>query len=84
MMKEAVFSRIHRGESVCIQSQTGTGKTLAMLLPLLTAMSEESTWGFDGDKVPACQPPESRSGLFFHPQRPSLLIFCPEVGEIAR
>eukprot|EP00403_Amphidinium_massartii_P039880 CAMPEP_0178435030 /NCGR_PEP_ID=MMETSP0689_2-20121128/33721_1 /TAXON_ID=160604 /ORGANISM="Amphidinium massartii, Strain CS-259" /LENGTH=826 /DNA_ID=CAMNT_0020057097 /DNA_START=59 /DNA_END=2539 /DNA_ORIENTATION=+ len=50
-IQEAVFHRIHRGESLCIQSQTGSGKTLAMLLPLLTAMSEESTWGFDGDKI---------------------------------
>lgn len=50
-IQEAVFSRVHRGESMCLQSQTGTGKTLAMMLPLLTAMSEESEWGPNGDKV---------------------------------
>lgn len=50
-IQEAVFSRVHRGESMCLQSQTGSGKTLAMMLPLLTAMSEESEWGHDGDKI---------------------------------
>jgi len=50
-IQEAVFSRIHRGESMCLQSQTGTGKTLAMVLPLLAAMSEESEWGVEGDKI---------------------------------
>jgi len=50
-IQEAVFSRIHRGESMCLQSQTGTGKTLAMILPLLAAMSEESEWGIEGDKM---------------------------------
>lgn len=50
-IQEAVFSDIYRGKSLCLQSQTGTGKTLAMVLPLLTAMSEESQWGRDGDKI---------------------------------
>lgn len=50
-IQEAVFSRIHRGESMCLQSQTGSGKTLAMILPLLAAMSEESEWGIEGDKI---------------------------------
>jgi len=50
-IQEAVFDRVHRGESVCLQSQTGTGKTLAMVLPLLAAMAEESEWGEDGDKI---------------------------------
>uniref|UniRef100_A0A7S4PXA8 RNA helicase n=1 Tax=Alexandrium monilatum TaxID=311494 RepID=A0A7S4PXA8_9DINO len=50
-IQEAVFSRVHRGESLCLQSQTGSGKTLAMMLPLLTAMSEESEWGVNGDKI---------------------------------
>jgi len=50
-IQEAVFSDIYQGKSLCLQSQTGTGKTLAMVLPLLTAMSEESQWGRDGDKI---------------------------------
>ena len=50
-IQEAVFSDIYRGKSLCLQSQTGTGKTLAMVLPLLTAMSEESQWGSEGDKI---------------------------------
>eukprot|EP00930_Biecheleria_cincta_P045792 TRINITY_DN31563_c0_g1_i1.p1 TRINITY_DN31563_c0_g1~~TRINITY_DN31563_c0_g1_i1.p1 ORF type:complete len:924 (+),score=149.99 TRINITY_DN31563_c0_g1_i1:70-2841(+) len=50
-IQEAVFSDIHKGKSLCLQSQTGTGKTLAMMLPLLTAMSEESQWGKNGDKI---------------------------------
>lgn len=50
-IQEAVFSDIYRGKSLCLQSQTGTGKTLAMVLPLLTAMSEESQWGYHGDKI---------------------------------
>eukprot|EP00933_Yihiella_yeosuensis_P015934 TRINITY_DN13763_c0_g2_i1.p1 TRINITY_DN13763_c0_g2~~TRINITY_DN13763_c0_g2_i1.p1 ORF type:complete len:958 (-),score=146.44 TRINITY_DN13763_c0_g2_i1:320-3154(-) len=50
-IQEAVFADIHRGKSMCLQSQTGTGKTLAMTLPLLTAMSEESEWGVNGDKI---------------------------------
>eukprot|EP00438_Fugacium_kawagutii_P008951 Skav215547 [mRNA] locus=scaffold3091:105684:112572:- [translate_table: standard] len=50
-IQEAVFSDIYRGKSLCLQSQTGTGKTLAMVLPLLTAMSEESQWGRHGDKI---------------------------------
>jgi len=50
-IQEEVFDRILRGESMCLQSQTGSGKTLAMMLPLLTAMSDESTWGEDGDKI---------------------------------
>ena len=50
-IQEAVFSDSYRGKSLCLQSQTGTGKTLAMVLPLLTAMSEESQWGRDGDKI---------------------------------
>lgn len=50
-IQEAVFNRVHRGESLCLQSQTGSGKTLAMMLPLLTAMSEESEWGANGDKI---------------------------------
>ena len=50
-IQEAVFSDIYRGKSLCLQSQTGTGKTLAMVLPLLTAMSEESQWGPLGDKI---------------------------------
>eukprot|EP00929_Paragymnodinium_shiwhaense_P114621 TRINITY_DN83071_c0_g1_i1.p1 TRINITY_DN83071_c0_g1~~TRINITY_DN83071_c0_g1_i1.p1 ORF type:complete len:938 (+),score=194.47 TRINITY_DN83071_c0_g1_i1:41-2815(+) len=50
-IQETVFDRIHHGESMCLQAQTGTGKTLAMILPLLTAMSEESVWGEEGDKI---------------------------------
>lgn len=50
-IQDVVFQRVHRGESMCLQSQTGGGKTLAMLLPLLTAMSEDSMWGRDGDKI---------------------------------
>ncbi|CAJ1335612.1 unnamed protein product [Effrenium voratum] len=50
-IQEAVFADIYKGKSFCLQSQTGTGKTLAMLLPLLTAMSEESQWGPGGDKI---------------------------------
>jgi len=50
-IQEAVFSRVYRGESMCLQSQTGSGKTLAMMLPLLTAMAEESEWGVNGDKI---------------------------------
>ena len=50
-IQEAVFSDIYKGKSMCLQSQTGTGKTLAMVLPLLTAMAEESEWGRRGDKI---------------------------------
>ena len=50
-IQEAVFSDIYKGKSMCLQSQTGTGKTLAMILPLLTAMAEESEWGRRGDKI---------------------------------
>lgn len=50
-IQEAVFGRIHMGESLCLQSQTGSGKTLAMVLPLLTSMSEDTVWGADGDKI---------------------------------
>ena len=50
-IQEAVFSDIYKGRSMCLQSQTGTGKTLAMVLPLLTAMAEESEWGRRGDKI---------------------------------
>ena len=50
-IQEAVFADIYKGKSMCLQSQTGTGKTLAMVLPLLTAMAEESEWGRRGDKI---------------------------------
>eukprot|EP00441_Pelagodinium_beii_P022155 CAMPEP_0197680034 /NCGR_PEP_ID=MMETSP1338-20131121/92635_1 /TAXON_ID=43686 ORGANISM="Pelagodinium beii, Strain RCC1491" /NCGR_SAMPLE_ID=MMETSP1338 /ASSEMBLY_ACC=CAM_ASM_000754 /LENGTH=855 /DNA_ID=CAMNT_0043261161 /DNA_START=165 /DNA_END=2732 /DNA_ORIENTATION=- len=50
-IQEAVFHEIYNGKSICLQSQTGTGKTLAMALPVLTAMSEESEWGYHGDKM---------------------------------
>jgi len=50
-IQEAVFNEIYNGKSLCLQSQAGTGKTLAMALPVLTAMSEESEWGYHGDKM---------------------------------
>jgi len=50
-IQDAVFNEIYNGKSLCLQSQTGTGKTLAMALPVLTAMSEESEWGRHGDKM---------------------------------